>query len=973
MLGFEKLGLTWTGATSTAWNESGNWVDTATLLLPSVPADGVVLNFGGATYGTPVNMPLNNDITPLTVGAINFVNNGVEAAAGPPVVLTQRTQFIVGAADLSQTVTLGGNVTSSMSGSAPANSSFTDTLNLNLVLNDSRIFNQPTNGTRSHPLNVFGLISEDGFGPYSLTKNGGSNLGLGNTANTFAGDMNINTGAVIANSIQPSGIASSIGQGSAINFNGGTLTFNTVGSVSAIAPTGSIDRAINLLGSGAINVSTLGNLTFNGTFTNTTATNKTFTLGGDAGPNTFQGNLVDNGTGVLSITKGGFSTWILTGSNSHTGLVDVPSGTLTVGSISDTVASNLGLGTNGLKLGQGVQTGTLNYTGNSATTTRQVQIGNNNGANVNGGASIAANGTNGGTGLKFTNAAFNTTRPDAVTTRTLTLGGSNTDANEISGTIIDLNTNLKLALAKSGVGNWIISGNNTYTGNNTISGGTLQVNDSSNGLGDSVAANAINLNGGTLSLRNDGAGNDGAIIYGSTSNAAGYNVQLSASSTINVGNLTANTSNTVNLGPLIQATVGARTLNVTGANGYTLTLPSFALNPLAGQTNTINPTSASLVITGNVTNPMSGFLAVPGANFNTLTLSGTSTGNRIDGVISDAVGGVLDEGDTRITKNGDSTWVLNGPNTYVGPTVVSLGTLLINGNSPLTTGAVSVNGGTLGGIGTLGGAVTVAAAGSLAPGNAGVGTLTLNSTLNVAAQAAGAGKLNFELGPIAASDKIVVGGVLTIGPASPTPGVLGFSDFNFSTLSGLENGTYKLITGASSVVGTLDAANLSGTLGAGPAQGTLQFTGTDLELVVTGAAASDPFVTWAGPGVDFDGDENNDGVDNGLAWLLGADSPDENALGMLPDVSQVGGSLIMSFSMLESSERDGAVLVLEHSSDLGISDPWTSVNVPDVDGGPTSGVTFDVTAGSPLNSVEATVSSSEAAAGKLFGRIKAER
>jgi len=62
---------------------------------------------------------------------------------------------------------------------------------------------------------------------------------------------------------------------------------------------------------------------------------------------------------------------------------------------------------------------------------------------------------------------------------------------------------------------------------------------------------------------------------------------------------------------------------------------------------------------------------------------------------------------------------------------------------------------------------------------------------------------------------------------------------------------------------------------------------------------------------------------------------------------------------------------VEHSSNLGISDPWTAVTVPETSGGPTSGVTFTVTPGSPLNGVVATISSSEAASGKLFGRLKA--
>ena len=140
--------------------------------------------------------------------------------------------------------------------------------------------------------------------------------------------------------------------------------------------------------------------------------------------------------------------------------------------------------------------------------------------------------------------------------------------------------------------------------------------------------------------------------------------------------------------------------------------------------------------------------------------------------------------------------------------------------------------------------------------------------------------------------------------------------------------------------------------------------------------AGDPYDTWAG-GAPFDGDANLDGVDNGLAWLLTAASPSENANGLLPAATANVGALVMEFDCLPGSERGTAVLSLEHSSNLGISDPWTTVEVPGVVGNTTvGGVNFVVTdpdpAGGPLN-VVATIQSSEAAAGKLFGRLQGTR
>ncbi len=445
----------------------------------------------------------------------------------------------------------------------------------------------------------------------------------------------------------------------------------------------------------------------------------------------------------------------------------------------------------------------------------------------------------------------------------------------------------------------------------------------------------------------------------------------------------------------------------------------------------------------------------------TLTVN-NDTGVTYDGLLGGPTGG---QNRMNLTKNGAGKLTLSGatgPYTYTGSTVVNDGTLLINGHSPLATGLVTVNGGSLGGAGTIGGSVTLAAAGSLVPGSSATGTFTIGGELNVVVMASGgSGRLNFDLGTIVTSDKVIVGGGLTIGS-----GVLGFSDFNFSALTGLENGTYKLITGATTVIGDLDPAlaNRSGFLGIGTAVGTLQFTGNDLELLVTGvgpgpvdkfvispisspqtvgtpitgititaqdasnntatgfngtvtfsgtggfsgtsaifsegiltsvsitptAAGNDLTFTvddgashtgtitiattqtryeaWAG-GKLFNDDANKDGVENGLAWLLGAESPTSSV--QLPTASEGSAGLTLTFSMLNAANRGTSSLNIEHSSDLGVSDLWTAVSVPETTTiTPTSGVTFKITPNGALNQVVATISNSEAASDKLFGRLR---
>jgi len=130
------------------------------------------------------------------------------------------------------------------------------------------------------------------------------------------------------------------------------------------------------------------------------------------------------------------------------------------------------------------------------------------------------------------------------------------------------------------------------------------------------------------------------------------------------------------------------------------------------------------------------------------------------------------------------------------------------------------------------------------------------------------------------------------------------------------------------------------------------------------------YSAWAG-GAAFNDDANGDGVKNGLAWLLGATDPNASDLSLLPTVSQSGGDLVLTFSCLNAAKRGGAVLVVEQNSALGSPAAWAAAAVPETSGGPVSGVNFVVTPGSPLNGVVATISASEAASGKLFGRLKA--
>lgn len=134
------------------------------------------------------------------------------------------------------------------------------------------------------------------------------------------------------------------------------------------------------------------------------------------------------------------------------------------------------------------------------------------------------------------------------------------------------------------------------------------------------------------------------------------------------------------------------------------------------------------------------------------------------------------------------------------------------------------------------------------------------------------------------------------------------------------------------------------------------------------------FESWAGnANVTFESDASGDGVPNGLAFLLGADDPEDNALDLLPSPASGAEGLTLTFQMLNAKARGLANLSLQWSKDLGITDPWANnvASVPNASG-TINGVVFLVSPGDPLNTIQATIPASFAQGGKLFGRLVGE-
>jgi hypothetical protein len=145
-------------------------------------------------------------------------------------------------------------------------------------------------------------------------------------------------------------------------------------------------------------------------------------------------------------------------------------------------------------------------------------------------------------------------------------------------------------------------------------------------------------------------------------------------------------------------------------------------------------------------------------------------------------------------------------------------------------------------------------------------------------------------------------------------------------------------------------------------------TATAWSATASATTANTPYGTWSG-GAAFDGDANNDGVDNGMAWLLGAVTPSENALNKLPAASPNGAHLRLTFRCLKSTKRGGTQLKIQSSADLGVTAPWTNheAAVPDADA-TVNGMVFDTTDDGDYLHVIVDISVGGA---KLFARLSA--
>lgn len=647
---------------SYAFGSSGGFV---TL---TITTDGLISNWAQATGGTwPSAGNWSNGVPDQIGSTANF--GGALTAAGTVTLDGGRTVGGV-SFDNANSYTIasgsGGSLTfQKNTGSADAiviNGSHT--ISAPVVLGSNLAADIASGGT----LAISGQIS----GAKSVTKRSPGTLVLG-SANLYSAGTVLEAGTIEL------GNTASLGSGSLSVTGSSTIR----AGAAALAPTNSVS-----LGAAV-------------TATVDTQSN-TFTLAG----------VVSDTAGNGGLTKTGNGTLVLSGTNTYSGTTTVSAGTLSAGDLQDGgLASSIGQSP--AAAGSIVLNGGgLRYTGAGSSTDRLFTIGTS-------GGTLEASGTG---AITFVNAS-----PLALTgtdtPRTLSLGGTSTDAN-VFQPIIGNNGTGATSLVKTGAGTWQLAGANTFTGQTVISGGTL------------VLANSLALQSSTLNYDNQGGLlSFGALFSATIGNLTGtQSLELNNDFALPVALTVGNAQTTTFFGAINDGTavggaitkIGNGTLNLQGANTYagsttvnagTLalglggTIGNGALQVNANGTFTVN----GGVVTSNGGSNVANSTAGP-ATFNISSGSATfnaglnALGNQNQNWVINATGGTLTAASMNLGRSALSFTTEPTAGSATAGLYINGATVVINGalSMGIVTGANSsistrIDSGSL----TVGGATTI--------------------------------------------------------------------------------------------------------------------------------------------------------------------------------------------------------------------------------------------------------------------------
>lgn len=466
------------------------------------------------------------------------------------------------------------------------------------------------------------------------------------------------------------------------------------------------------------------------------------------------------------------------------------------------------------------------------------------------------------------------------------------------------------------------------------------------------------------------------------------------------GTLILATPNTFDGGFILSAgTVNITDVNSVGKTGGALTIDGGAIDNTLSPTGALNLGARPLTINGDFT-----FKGTSGTlNLGTgATTLGTAAGTTRTITVSAStltIAGIIADGTTAtgITKEGAGVLTLNGKSTFTGPLQINSGSLTVGSAATFTSSGLTVGGPAATGTPLLSGQNTInvpttfaAASGGVAgteqPGGTSVGTHTFTSSVTYDSGATLAWQVNTtattdpgaNTDNYGTYDKVVANGTagsVTGGAAVFKIAVISstYSDAFWDTNKSWSN----IYSGAGAPANL--AAVFSSFSGPGvdangfvTGQGQFTFAGSTLQWTA-GAVPANYYDNWstglANPAFDFDSD--NDGIENGLEWILGGNASQNDTPSVLPAVTgNATTGLTLTFTREEDSLTE-TTLTLEYATGLG--GPWTS-EIIDQDGGSlANGVVVTVNEAASPDSVIINIPASNAPNGRLFARLKAVR
>ena len=455
-------------------------------------------------------------------------------------------------------------------------------------------------------------------GSNGLTSAGAGTLILAG-ANDYSGATSVSAGALRITNSSALG-ATGAGNGTTVATGAALQVSNNISSAEAISLNGtgvSADGALrNISGnntlSGAVTLgaaarinSDAGTLALSGGISGT----QDLTVGG-AG-NTDISGVIATGTGNFTKDGAGTATFSGSGANTYSGLTTVGNGTLQLN-----------------KTGVTAVAGNLTVSAGSATLLASNQIADTSAVTVSGGT--LGIGSNSDTVASVALSSGNITGTSGILTAT--------SGYTVTNTVGQTTLSAKLAggtLAKSGAGDVLVSGDNSYSGATTITGGTLTAT-SANALGSTAAGTTVSA-GGALQIQGGITTAAEDLTIGGTGIASGGALR-----------------------------------NVSGDNTY------------AGAITVASPARI---------NSDSGTLNLNVASGNAIT--GSDVGVTLGGAGNVAVADAINLGTGAITKDGAGSLTLSVANTYSGGTTLSAGTIIAGASGALGSGSVSMTSGSL--------------------------------------------------------------------------------------------------------------------------------------------------------------------------------------------------------------------------------------------------------------------------------------